>query len=144
MHKASLKGDLAKTEELFEKLRSNSEFVVESNTINTVIQAAANKGNFEKAKSWFKEIAGYGLNATQESYTGLISAAAKRRMVGEAEDYFVEMMAQLIEPDVPAYGALLSAFARVGDLESAEKYFGMMESAGLKPNEIVFGAAALL
>lgn len=143
MHQASLKGDFAKAAEWFEKLCALSDFQVEANTINTVIQAAANVGNVKEAKSWFQKLSEYDLNATQESYTSMISAAAKRRMVPEAEKYFQEMKAQEIEPDDVAYGALLSAFARVGDLERAEKYFNMMErgSGDLKPNQIVLGTA---
>ena len=145
MHQASLKGDFAKAAEWFEKLCALSDFQVEANTINTVIQAAANVGNVKEATSWFQKFSEYGLNATQESYTSMISATAKRRMVPEAEKYFQEMKAQEIEPDDVAYGALLSAFARVGDLDRAEKYFSMMErgsgSDDLKPNQIVLGTA---
>jgi pentatricopeptide repeat protein len=142
MHQASLKGNVPKAVEIFEELSANSEFVVETSTINTIIQAAANIGNVDSAEKWFKKIPEYGCNATVESYTGLISAYTKKRKVAKAEKVFKDMQVQEIEPDSVAYGALLSAFAGVGDLRSAEKYFSTMESARLKPNEIVYGAAA--
>lgn len=144
MKEASQKGKFDLARSIFDKLCANVEFTVEPETINTVIQAAANVGDVKEAKSWFKKFEEYDLNPTLESYTCMISAVAKmaeKKMANEAQEYFQQMISQDIPPDTVAYGALLAAFARVGDIERAEQYFEKMEQDGLKPNKIVFGSA---
>lgn len=141
MHEAALRGDLNRAAECFQWLGANPDFVVDGNAITTVIQAAANGGNFQGAQAWFGKLLDYGLNATIASYTAVITAAAKNGLKNEAKEWFEAMQYDQIKPDTAAFGAVMSAFANSGDLIETENYLDMMSARGLKPNRIIFGIA---
>lgn len=144
MHQASLRGDLARAENCFNQLIADPGFVVEPSTINTLIQSAANMGNFQAAEAWFGKLLDYKLNATVASYTAVITAAAKNRKQKEAEEWFEAMQYDQIMPDTAAYGSVMSACANAGDVSRTESYFQRMIVHGLKLNPIIFGTVTLL
>eukprot|EP00913_Durusdinium_trenchii_P025793 g24207.t1 len=107
-------------------------------TFNSMMLAAAKKGDAAAAEIWYARAQSAGCIPDQVTYQALINAASKNGDLAAAERWLRQATDAQLAPTLTMLNSLMAAAAREGDVQLAIRWFQRMEGLGLKPDVVSY------
>jgi len=133
--------NIRSAEAWLERLKRNQPYGSLVLAYNSVVNAAAQVGDLEKAIHWFKDMKTLWPPCEPDvfTYTSIINAAAEAKLPRKAEEWFEALLSVGLKPTVASYNSVMKAWIRSGVPQNVVKWFERLKSnPELDPNEISF------
>ncbi|KFK35295.1 hypothetical protein AALP_AA5G266100 [Arabis alpina] len=113
-----------------EVLDSEEMFILNSDTLNIMVNECFKMGRFDQAVQTFNKVKASKSNYIQVScYTNIITRFSECGMLLEAEQFFQKFSSDRVHPDVSTYTIMIDAYLKAGRTEDALRISNRMVDA---------------